>query len=327
MPKINELDSKILKNLLTEGRTGYCELAKQCGVSKNKIWKRCRSMEKKGIINGATVQMNYAHFGFDALTTLLISVEAQQIDQVMELIGEITEVRASRQYNSVYNVRAVATLRDLNELDHVKQIIRRKLPTLGLKTYIWTGVRNIPENLNLTGALKESSGINQLNSSKTINALGDRIVIDELDKQIIGKLTLDGRASFTGIAKEIGVSTDTIVKRYHRLREKGTIKVSIQMNLNKIGYASTLDFNISFATPGGLLDPIVESLAKIPDVTTITKTSGDYDLQLTVMIRDTAQAFAIQEQIARICGITKIEATARKIPDSWPTPQQSISTF
>ena len=32
--------------------------------------------------------MNYAHFGFDALTTLLISVEAQQIDQVMELIGE-----------------------------------------------------------------------------------------------------------------------------------------------------------------------------------------------------------------------------------------------
>ena len=138
---------------------------------------------------------------------------------------------------------------------------------------------------------------------------------------------MDGRASFTGIAKEIGVSTDTIVKRYHRLREKGTIKVSIQINLNKIGYASILDFNIAFATPGGLLDPIVESLAKIPDVTTIIKTSGDYDLQLTVMIRDTAEAFAIQEQIARICGITKIEATARKIPDSWPTPQQYISTF
>ena len=79
----------------------------------------------------------------------------------MELIGKITEVRAYRQYNSVYNVRAVATLRDLNELDHVKQVIKRKLPTLGLKTYIWTGVRNIPENLNLTGALKESSEINQ----------------------------------------------------------------------------------------------------------------------------------------------------------------------
>ena len=101
---------------------------------------------------------------------------------------KITEVRASRQYNSVYNVRAVATLRDRNELDHVKQVIKRKLPTVGLKTYIWTGVRNIPENLNLTGTLKDTSENNQLNSNKTISPLADRIIIDELDKQIIGKL-------------------------------------------------------------------------------------------------------------------------------------------
>ena len=327
MTKIDELDSKILKNLLQDGRAGYYEIAKQCGVSKNKIWKRCRAMEKKGIIKGATIQMNFGHFGYAALATLLISVEAQQIEQVMEFIGKITEVRAYRQYNSVYNVRAVATLRDLNELDHVKQVIKRKLPTIGLKTYIWTGVRNIPENLNLTGTLKDTSENNQQNSNKAIRTLGDRIIIDELDKQIIEKLTLDGRASFTKIAKEIGLSTDTVVKRYHKLREKGAIKVSIQINPNKIGYTSILDFNIAFTSPGGLSDPIVESLAKIPDVIIITKTSGDYDLQLTAMIRDIAQAFDIQDQIARICGITKIEASARKIPDRWPTPKQYISTF
>lgn len=72
---------------------------------------------------------------------------------------------------------------------------------------------------------------------------------------------------------------------------------------------------------------LVESLARIPDVITITKTSGDYDLQLSAMIRDVAQSFAIQDQIAGILGITKIEATARKIPDKWPTAQQCISTF
>ena len=327
MPKINELDSKILKNLLEDGRTGYYKMARECGVSENKVWKRYRAMEKKGIIKGATTQMNFGLFGYDALATLLISVEAQQMEQVMEFIGKITEVRTYRQYNSVYNVRAVATLRDLNELDYVKQVIKRKLPTMGLKTYIWTGVRNIPENLNLTGTLKDTSESHQRNSNKAIRTLGDRIIIDELDKQIVGKLTLDGRASFTKIAKEIGASTDTVVKRYHKLREEGAIKVSIQINPNKIGYNSILDFNISVTTPGGLSDPIVESLAKIPDVIIITKTSGDYDLQLTAMIRDIAQAFAIQDQIARICGITKIEASARKIPDRWPTPQQYISTF
>ncbi len=48
MNKIKELDSEILKSLLKDGRTGYYEIAKQCGVSKNKVWKRCRAMEEKG---------------------------------------------------------------------------------------------------------------------------------------------------------------------------------------------------------------------------------------------------------------------------------------
>jgi Lrp/AsnC family transcriptional regulator, regulator for asnA, asnC and gidA len=325
--KISELDSRILKDLLRDGRTGYDEIAANCRVTKNKIWKRCKAMEERGVISGATIQMNFGHFGFDALATLLISVDAQQIDQTMEFIEKITEVRAYRQYNSVYNVRAVATLRDLNELDHIKQIIKRRLPTIGLKTYIWTGVRNIPENLNLTGTLKDSRESYPRNLNKLCQRQNEHVSIDELDKQIVEKLTLNGRSSFTQIAKEIGVSTDTVVKRYHRLREEGAIKVSIQINPNKIGYNSIFDFNIAFMNLNGFSNSVVEELAKIPDIIIITKTSGDFDLQVTAMIRDIAQSFAIQDEIARICGITKIEISTRKIPERWPTPQQYISTL
>lgn len=323
---MNKLDAKIVKILLENGRTGYDEIAKECGVSKNKVWKRCMSMKKKGIINGATIQINFGHFGYDALATLLINVEAQQMEQVMEFIGKITEVRSQRQYYSVYNVRAVATLRDLNELDHIKQVIKLKLPAMGLKTYIWTGVRNIPENLNLTGTLESASETNQRISSKAIPMPSDGIVSDDLDKQIVEKLTVEGRASFTSIAKELGLSTDTVVKRYHKL-ETGALKVSVQINPSKIGYTSILDFNIAFTAKDNLLDSVVEALAKIPNVIIITKTSGDYDLQVTAMIRDISESFAIQDQIARICGVTKMEVSARKIPDKWPTPQQYISTF
>ena len=154
-----------------------------------------------------------------------------------------------------------------------------------------------------------------------------KITIDELDGQIVAELALDGRASFTQISKKIGVSTDTVIKRYNKLRQSGALKVSIQINPNKIGYASILDFNIAFTTPGGLSPTVVESLAKIPDIIIITKTSGDYDLQVTAMIRDISESFAIQDRIARICGVTKIEGSARKIPEKWPTPHQYISTF
>ena len=324
---MNELDANIIRNLLKDGRINYVELAKKCKVSKNKVWKRCRAMEKKGIIAGATTQMNFEDFGYAALATLLISVEAQQIEEVMEFIEKITEIRAYRQYNSVYNIRAFATLKNLNELDYIKQIIRRKLPTIGLKTYIWMGVRNIPENLNLNGHLCYINESSQIDLKAPTCKSSNKSIIDDIDRQILQELTVNGRMAFTKLAKEIVLSTNTVLKRYKHLVENGAIKVSIQIDPKKIGYTSILDFNIAFTTLHGLSDDIVESFAKIPDIIIITKTSGDYDLQMTAMIRDVEQSFAIQDQIARVQGVTQIETSSRKIPDKWPTPQQYISTI
>ena len=72
---------------------------------------------------------------------------------------------------------------------------------------------------------------------------------------------------------------------------------------------------------------IVDLLSKIPDVIIITKTSGDFDLQVSAMVRDLKQVFNIQEEIAQIKGVTQIEASLRKAPDRWPTPQQYITTI
>jgi Lrp/AsnC family transcriptional regulator for asnA, asnC and gidA len=322
---MSELDTKILKKLLMNGRIGSEELARLCETSKNKVWKRCRAIERKGIIKGATTQINFQDFGFAALATLLISVEAQKIEEIMEYLEKITEIHAYRQYNSVYNIRVFANLRDLNELDHVKQIIRIKLPTISLKTYIWTGVRNIPENLNLWIT---HSNINEGFKNYSVAVKPDyKIAIDDVDMQILQKLTLDGGMTFTEMGKEIGVSTNTVLKRYRKLVENGSIKVSIQIDPKKIGYASIIDFNIAFTTHLEFSDDIVESLAKIPDIIIITKTSGEYDLQLTAMVRDIDESFLIEDKIARVKGVQKIESSLRKIPDRWPTPQQHISTM
>jgi DNA-binding Lrp family transcriptional regulator len=321
------LDSRILKALLLDGRKSFVEIASECGVTKNRVWKRYKAMERKGIITGSTIQVNFAKLGYDALATFLISVETQQIEQVMAYIGKITQVRAYRQYNSFYNIRAFATLKDLNEMDQVKQAIKSKLPAMSLKTYIWTDIRNIPENLAFAGVEDTNPDAEPSSGATFASPLDMAVKIDELDTRIIKKLTLDGRASFAEIAKDVGTSTDTAVKRYHKLRQKGAIKVSIQVNPNRIGYRSIVDFSLAFTCAQDASSTVVESLAKIPDVIIITKTSGDYDIQLTAMIRDVEQLFAIQDQIARIRGITKLEGSARKIPTQWPTPQQYMSTM
>jgi hypothetical protein len=94
-----------------------------------------------------------------------------------------------------------------------------------------------------------------------------------------------------------------------------------------LGYASILDFNIAFTSPDGVSSKVVEALAGIEDVVVITKTSGDYDLQVTTMVRDIPELFEIQEKVSRISGVTRIDVSARRVPGGWPTRMQYISTF
>ncbi|ADI08412.1 transcriptional regulator, AsnC family protein [Streptomyces bingchenggensis BCW-1] len=48
---------------------------------------------------------------------------------------------------------------------------------------------------------------------------------DELDRQLVQALQLDGRAPFSRIADVLGVSDQTVARRYTRLRTAGTIRV------------------------------------------------------------------------------------------------------
>ncbi len=319
--KIDELDSKILKILLCNGRIPFDELAAECGTDKNRVWKRYNSLEKKGVITGATIQMNFGLFGFDALATLMLRVDFQLLDQTMQYIKEIPEIRAYKQYNSIYNIRAIAILQSLNDLDHIKEIIKHKLPTLGLKSYVWTNVRNIPENLYaLRLRNEEKSPLKPISPTNNFD-------FDDIDLKIVQKLSVDGRASFSQIAKKIGVSPHTVINRYEKMRKVCAIKVSIQINANKLGYVAIVDFNIAFTSLGDLSNTIVDKLTMIPDIIIITKTTGDFDLQVTAMLRNLKELFDIQDKIAKIKGITHIEASARRIPEKWPSAQQFISTM
>ncbi|HDQ06502.1 MAG TPA: AsnC family transcriptional regulator [Candidatus Bathyarchaeota archaeon] len=50
--------------------------------------------------------------------------------------------------------------------------------------------------------------------------------MDETDSLIIKRMTEDARMSFRKIAKELGVSPDTVISRYRKLEEKGVIRGS-----------------------------------------------------------------------------------------------------
>ena len=53
----------------------------------------------------------------------------------------------------------------------------------------------------------------------------DTITIDDLDRQLAQCLGVDGRASFSQLAEVLGVSDQTVARRYRRLRSAGLLRV------------------------------------------------------------------------------------------------------
>jgi len=142
--------------------------------------------------------------------------------------------------------------------------------------------------------------------------------MDETDLFIIKRMTEDARASFRKIAKELGVSPDTIINRYKALQEKGVIRGStVVINPKKIGYHGMAVFMIDtspthiLATEVTATDSslILEKLIQMRNIILATKTVGDHDLLAIGVARDFDHLIEIGADIAKIPGVKDLRVS------------------
>jgi len=144
-------------------------------------------------------------------------------------------------------------------------------------------------------------------------------MMDEKDAIIIKRMTENARISFRKIARELGVSPDTVISRYNALQEKGIIRGStVVLNPKKIGYKGMAAFMID-ASPTNIIateatqpeesSSILETLIKMPDIILATKTVGDHDMLAIAVIRDIEHLIATGGKIAKIPGVKDLRVT------------------
>jgi Lrp/AsnC family transcriptional regulator for asnA, asnC and gidA len=131
-------------------------------------------------------------------------------------------------------------------------------------------------------------------------------------------MTEDARVSFRKIAKELGVSPDTVISRYRTLQEKGVIRGStVVLDPKKIGYKGMAAFMIDTspthtiateATPPKT-SSILEKVIKMPDIILATKTVGDYDLLAIAVIKDVEHLISTGTDIAKIPGVKDLRVS------------------
>ena len=193
-----------------------------------------------------------------------------------------------------------------------------------MDTSIWIGTRESPENLSVLN-INESGMQPQENGAENLFKRNADGKMDRIDNYIIEELALDGRMRFDKIAKSLDVSVDTVVRRFERLEENRDLKVVIQIDPTKIGYNAYALFNLSFSHE--TLAEKIEALTKVPDINFIVKTSGKFDIMLSIMLKDLNHLVTFQEEIAGFKGITNMEVDVEKMFHVGRIPENSYRPF
>ncbi|MCW4003847.1 MAG: Lrp/AsnC family transcriptional regulator [Candidatus Bathyarchaeota archaeon] len=321
------MDVKIIKELLKDGRKNFSEIAEALEISDSMIWKRFKELEDAGIIVGSSIQLYYPSIGYNIVGNITFKIEPHLADRTVKYVQKMPNIHSAWLTVGKSQVNAVATMEQIEGLENLKERIR-KIPSVSdIRTYIWIGIRNIRENLAIVPTKKMPSKDNvEKNGYVTLYKSEGTKQVDQTDRCIIEKLSADGRVSFRKLAKEIGVSTDTIARRYRKLKEKGIVKVSIQLDTAKLGYHGLATFYLAFGSQSDVIS-VVEKICTIPDIVLIVQTSGNFDLLVEAMIKDVDQLLSIQDQLTDMPGVTKTEMhIIRPIP-IFPVFREYISTF
>jgi DNA-binding Lrp family transcriptional regulator len=131
-------------------------------------------------------------------------------------------------------------------------------------------------------------------------------VPDALDVQLVYALQLDGRAPFSLIGEVLGVSDQTVARRYHRLRSAGQLRVRGLVEPDLIGLTSWL---IRVQCTPNAAAAVAEALARRPDTAWISLTSGGTEVACVARTRSGDEdSHLLLDTLPRSRGVTGITA-------------------
>ena len=132
--------------------------------------------------------------------------------------------------------------------------------------------------------------------------------LDELDFAILSHLQKDGRVSFTVMAQNLDASIATIRARFNKLLEEGTVNIIGRINPDKVGFHSYAQIAV-YVRPALLKEKIAIKIAKMPEVSFLAGTSGEYDLEVDVMCRNNDHLISFVNEISSIEGVYQTKTT------------------
>lgn len=130
MPKIDEIDLKILNELIVDAKKAYTQIAKDLGISNTLVHQRIAKMREAGIIDKIEVKLNPKVLGFDTFAYMgIVLKDTSKSAEIVEKLMDIPEIIECSYVTGNYSfllklvVRNNKHLRDVFErLDSLNEI-------------------------------------------------------------------------------------------------------------------------------------------------------------------------------------------------------------
>ena len=114
--------------------------------------------------------------------------------------------------------------------------------------------------------------------------MGESVSLTELDRRLVAALQLNGRASWTQVARALGAPESTVARRGQQLIDSGLVGVTGVLDHLRCGFGISL--MVRMRCRPGTANSVALALADLPEARFVTVVTGSADVAAEVVVRD-----------------------------------------
>jgi DNA-binding Lrp family transcriptional regulator len=216
--RIDGVDLQILKLLTLNSRTSYRSIGKTLGVSVNTVRSRINELILNKAIEHFVAQVNFSVFGYGQVLTILLKFNKYRpkgIENVVKSTSDLGPVYMHIEILDEVHVIGIAVKGLLIDNDNID-----------------------PLRKNISKALGRGISVLDVFFGNIKSLVSEKFRMNQIDFEIIECLLLDPRMTFLNIARKIGCSQKTIIRRIEKMESSHVITgFSLQYNPSRMrGY-------------------------------------------------------------------------------------------
>lgn len=294
---LDDLDRKIVAALQIDGRASWSTIAELCGTTGPTVARRVQQLVNDGVVKVAVMRGAEASDSHEfyflrlrcgpvmALTVARRIAERPDIRFVTLLTGQydiIAEAMVPRRPGSYH-----ALVQEIQAIPGVEGVSGELILHVYKVSHDWA---------------RELLGLEPAEPAATTKEYAE-VRLEEADAAILDSLQVDARASFSDVAKKVGMNESTVRRRFERLLSRQWAHVVTLVQATALGFEAEVQLRVD-VEPAQLTE-VAGELARRPEVRYLALTLGTNGLVAEVITRHAEQLYTfITDVLAGLPGVT-----------------------